>query len=305
METIGISGGTGFIGTSLATLLDKKGYNVIIFCREVKRIINNSHFAYWDPENEDCDINALSEINIMIHLAGAGIADKRWTAQRKKEIADSRIKGTRFLISQLKQNAPACKTFIAASAIGYYGPDRGDLAPYHEDTEHYSDFLANTCALWEKESLQAKSFARTVIFRFGIVLGKEKGAFPKFYDPVKWGLMPILGSGKQVYSWIHINDLIAMLYFAIAHTGMQGIFNAVSPQPVTNKELMKALAKARGGIKLPVYVPASALQLLLGEMSTEVLKSCTVSADKILGSGFTFQYPGLDSAVSDLATPIN
>ena len=302
MKIIGITGGTGFIGQHLTKLLVNNGHKVVIFTTRVaqKPVRQRVTFTHWDPDGGTFDISALKEVDAVVHLGGAGIADKRWTVARKKEIVDSRVKGTRFLLSQLKEFAPLCRSLIAASAIGFYGPDREGAIPFVETSMSGSDFLSNTCLQWEAESAAAEAFLRTVTLRFGIVLGKESGAFPQFAKPMSFGIMPILGSGKQITSWIEINDLCRLILFALNHENMTGIYNAVSPTPVTQKQLMRTIANEKSGIKIPIPVPAFVLKILLGEMSTEVLKSCTVSAKKTLEAGFIFHYPDLDAAVKNI-----
>lgn len=299
MNTIGITGGTGFVGQYLMRLLLEKGYKVTIFStgKELKPNNGPLRYASWDPVKRVIDARALAAVDGMVHLAGAGIADKRWTAARKQLIADSRIKGTEFIVSQLRNAGKHCQAFISASAIGFYGPDRG-TGPFTEDAPASPDFLGNTCRLWEEEAKKASAFTRTAILRLGIVLGAESGAFPQFAQPLSFGVMPILGPGSQVVSWIAVQDLARLFLHALQNDQMTGIFNAVAPTPVSEKELMKTIASVKGGISLPAPAPAFMLRLMLGEMSIEVLKSCTVSADKTLATGFRFQYPLLRKAVA-------
>lgn len=301
MLTIGITGGTGLVGMHLTKLFNDKGYKTIVFTRSRdKKSTGNVSYAYWNPDNGECDTNALQNMDVVIHLAGAGVADKRWTDARKKEILDSRVKGAQFLVAQLKAHAPNCRTMIGVSGIGYYGADKSNTPPFTEDMQPANDFLSNVCVQWEQAEMAAASFLRTVIFRIGIVLGNESGAYPELTKPMAFGIVPILSSGKQMVSWIHIDDLCRMMLYAIEHDNMQGTYNAVGHAPVTHKTLMKTIAKEKGGIKIPVPVPAFVLKIMLGEMSTEVLKSATVSANKILATGFTFKYNTLDSAVHAL-----
>jgi len=301
MKTVGITGGTGFVGRHLAKLLKEKGYKIVIFTTHPEKEHHGSGYtySYWDPRNNKCDLIALKQLDAVVHLAGAGIADKRWTKKRKKEIMNSRTEGTRFLVSQLKQHAPNCRTFIAASAIGFYGPDR-NTPPFIETAAPYKDFLGETCVLWEKESRAAAEFSRTVIFRFGIVMGKNGGAYPQFAKPISFGIMPIIGSGRQIISWIHVDDLRGLICFALEHDHINGVYNAVAPEPVSQKNLVKTIAHTKGGFKIPAKVPATMLKLMLGEVSSELLKSCTVSGEKILQEGFLFSYPKIDLAVRSI-----
>jgi uncharacterized protein (TIGR01777 family) len=299
MKTIGITGGTGFVGSHLTDLLVSKGYNVVIFTTRVaKRPAKpNVSYAHWSPEKGVFDINGLKEVNAVVHLGGAALADKRWTSQRKKEILDSRVKATDFLISQLREYAPQCTTLITASATGYYGPDKPGAGPFTEDAPAYNDFLGDVCRQWEAASLKAGEYYRTAIFRLGIVLGKESGAFHEFEWPMSFGIMPILGSGKQMVSWIEVNDLARLLLYALEHDQVSGIYNAVAPNHITHRQLMKTIASVKGGIKIPAPVPSFFLKLMVGEMSTEVLCSRTVSAEKVLRAGFTFDHPEITGAV--------
>ena len=274
MSIIGITGGTGLIGRHLTALLVEKGYKVIIFSRSAgKTGDKNISYTYWDPEKSEIDRAALGNIDCIIQLAGASVAQKRLTAKRKQEVINSRVQSTNFLLTQLKEQAPNCKTIIAASATGFYGPDTPGSIPFTETAPTYNDFLGETCRQWEDATEKANSFMRTVIIRIGIVLGKDGGAFPELAGPLSFGIMPILGSGKQVVSWIDIDDLAGLFLFALENEGISGVYNGVSPNPVTHKQLMYAIAREKGGLSIPAPVPAFALKIALGEMSTEVLKS--------------------------------
>ncbi len=303
MQTIGITGGTGFVGYQLAIQLTLLGYRVVIFTRAIHKTLQNDEikYSYWSPTEKKFDLTYLKDINAVIHLAGAGVADKRWSAKRKKEIVDSRILGTSFLIEKLKVHAPNCTTFIAASAIGFYGPDKiENKSAFDETANYFPDFLGTTCSAWEKESIQASTTMRTTIFRFGIVLGKNHGAFPQFAMPQNFGIKPILGSGKQIISWIHIEDICNAIIWALKGENIHGIYNAVTPNPVSQKQLMDTIDQYKKGFRIPIPVPSFMLKIGLGEMSIEVLKSTTVSADKIRKAGFEFKFSTIDKAVADL-----
>ena len=298
MKNIGITGGTGFVGSYLTDALKKDGYQVVIFTRDPEKHIKkpNTRYAYWCPEENKCDLTALKTLNGVINLAGASIAGKRWTSKRKQEIRESRIIGTQFLVEKLKEYAPNCSTFISASAIGYYGSDNNN-EPFKEEDKPAKDFLADTCLKWEQAAERAADTMRTVLLRFGIVIGKDGGMYKEFAKPIGLGIKPILGSGKQIISWIQVEDLVRLISASLTNTKISGAYNAVAPNPVSHEALVQAIAKQKGGVKIPVPVPAVAVKLMLGEMSTEVLKSCTVSAQKVLHTGFQFKYNNIDSAI--------
>lgn len=298
MKTIGITGGTGFIGRHLTKLLISKGYNVVIFTRSATNHASGSvSFAHWDVGKQEIDLPALAQIDAVVHLAGESIAEKRLTEKRKQEIVNSRVESTGFLLNQLRKHAPKCKTLVAASAMGFYGPDQPGMPPFTETAAAYDDFLGDTCRQWEAATLQAQDFLRTVIIRIGIVLGKDGGAFPELSRPLSFGMMPVLGTGKQVVSWIEVDDLARLFLFSVENGHLSGVYNGVSPHPIMHKELMHAIAKEKGGLAIPVPIPAFGLRLVLGEMSTEVLKSCTVSAAKTMEAGFRFDHPEIAGAL--------
>lgn len=301
MRTIGITGGTGFVGQHLTRLLTQGGNHVVIFTRKPEKARNTDKvtYCYWNPAENKCDLTCLGKLDAVVNLAGAGIADKRWTKKRKEEIVTSRVASTNFLVAQLRRHAPQCKTLVSASAIGYYGPDRTGK-PFRESDLAYNDFLGSTCRKWEQAAQQGAKDMRVVLLRFGIVLGKEDGAFKQLARPLSFGIMPVLGNGQQKVSWIHVKDLAQLISHAIEDQSMKGVYNAVAPEPVTHKALMETIAQEKGGASFGVPVPAFALKLMLGEMSTEVLKSSTVSAQKLKDTGFRFSYPDIRVAVRSL-----
>src|SRR5690606_4005909 len=237
MKNILITGGSGMIGRRLTSHLERKGYKVAWLSRKPKKKKQKS-FA-WDIENKTIEDKALSWCEGIIHLAGAGISDKRWTEQRKNEIRKSRTASTRLLYESIQKLDKKPEVFISASGINYYGFDTGSKL-IDENTSPGTDFLAEGVVQWEKEVLNFQTMGvRTVIIRTGIVLDRKEGALAQMMKPP---VTAPLGSGKQYMSWIHIHDLVSMYHFALSK-GISGIFNGVAPHPVLNKSLIKLAAK--------------------------------------------------------------
>jgi len=309
MATILLSGGTGMIGMHLQKFLTEKGYSLIVLTRDESNppaVMQDKNISYtkWNVEKGEIDHNAIASADHIIHLAGANIAEKRWTDKRKKEIVESRTQSAALLIKAIKEVPNKIKAVVSASAIGWYGADTNESRQYgfKEDAPAADIFLGNTCKLWEESIQPAEALnKRLVIFRFGIVLSKKDGALDEFKKPLKAGVAAILGNGEQIISWIHIDDLCRLLLFAIEHENISGVYNAVAPKPVSNKEFTLTLARQmRGKLYIPVYVPSFVLKIMLGEMSIEVLKSTTVNDEKIRKAGFNFLYPTVEAALENL-----
>jgi len=304
MQTVLITGGTGMIGQALAKQLIAKGYEVIILTRNPKRS-SRPHLTYakWDVAKQEIDVVAVGKANCIVHLAGEGVADKRWTDKRKQAIVDSRVQSGQFLVKVLSENKHQVTSFISASAIGWYGADTPQSVEQgFQETDAADDsYLGNTCKLWEESTAAIEKMGiRLVVFRIGIVLNKNGGALAEFLKPAKFALAPILGNGKQIISWIHYQDLCKMFQFAIENSNAKGVYNAVAPNPVTNKKLVLTIAKNTYPFYFPSWVPSFLLKIILGEMSIEVLKSTRVSAQKIQSTGFVFDYPLIEEAIKNL-----
>ncbi|MFZ1528037.1 MAG: TIGR01777 family oxidoreductase [Ferruginibacter sp.] len=307
MQTVLISGGTGFTGKHLTKILLQKGYRVIVLSRDAhsREPVSNMRYAHWDISKQEIDKTAISDADHIIHLAGAGVMDRRWSKKYMAEIADSRTRSASLLVNSLKTTTHKVQSFISASAIGWYGADTNSTA-FTEEAPASPGFLGETCRVWEAAADEATTLGiRVCKLRTGIVLGKGGGAFEKYSKPVKYGLVPIMSSGKQVMSWIHLDDICRMYLFGIENNQLQGNFNAVATVPESNRSFMLKLAKQmRGNRFIAFHIPAFALKLGLGKSSIEILKSCTVSNSKIKAAGFTFIYPTAEAALAELCRPL-
>lgn len=295
-----IVGGTGFIGRNIAPILTANGHRVTIVSRNPDKASAGpeAHVRGWDPSHADTVEHALREQDAVINLAGASIAEGRWTQARKEILRTSRIETTRMLVQALS-NLPATArphVFINASGVGYYGLEALDGA--HETTRSGTGFLADLCVEWEHEAFRATdSGIRTVCLRIGMVLGKDGGALQKMLLPFKLFLGGPIGNGTQPVSWIHVEDLGRLVATVLEHDSFHGPLNAASPHPVTMTEFCRQLGKALGRPSwLPV--PALALKLGLGEMSTLMTHGQSVYPRMAQQLGFIYKYSRLDSALA-------
>lgn len=297
-KNILITGASGLIGTSLTAMLLEKGYDVAHLSRT--RSTGKVQTFVWDINKHQLDEAALKSTNSIIHLAGAGIGEKRWTKKRKQEMLKSRIHSTRLLYDELQKGNHNVQTFVSASAVGYYGS--GDNEKVFDENDNPGEgFLAEVVYQWEKSIDQIADLGiRVVKIRIGIVLSEKGGALIKLIRPLKLYVGSPLGSGMQYVSWIHLDDLCRMFVKANEDHTIQGVYNAVAPHPVTNKEFTRTCAKVLHKPILLPNVPAFLLKLLLGEMADLVLKGVKVSSEKIQSTGFQFNYTELDDALRDL-----
>jgi len=308
MQTVLITGGTGLVGKALTKQLIDKGYNIIILTRNKDEIPKNKTqiptitYTIWNVEKKLIDVEAVQKADHIIHLAGAGVMDKRWNAAYKNIIQQSRIKSSELLVDVLKNNPNNVQTVVSASAIGWYGPDIIPGKMFVETDPADKSFLGETCRLWEESIAPVSQLGKRLVkLRTGIVLSNDGGAFPEFKKSLKFGVASILGNGRQMISWIHIDDLCRLYIAAIENNDLNGSYNAVASQPVNNKELTLMAARKSKAFFIPIHVPSFVLKIVLGEQSIEVLKSTTVSCEKIKQAGFQFLYPSIDSAISELS----
>ena len=308
MATVLISGGTGMIGNRLSQHLIERGYTIIILSRDKNKSSKNANLLYshWDVEKNIIDSEVVRKSDHIVHLAGAGVMDKKWTEAYKKIILSSRTKSAELIMNCLKNNEHHVKSFVSASAIGLYGADEKKINTGKGFTETdlaADDFLGKTVLLWEASTDPVALLGiRLVKLRTGIVLSNDGGALNEYKMPLRFGVAPVLGNGKQIISWIHIDDLCRMYCEAIENIYLNGSYNAVAPHPVSQKTLIVGLAqKLRNNFFTAVYIPAFLLKLRFGKRSIEILKSAWVSSKKVTSTGFTFLYPTMDAALNELA----
>lgn len=294
MKTILMTGATGFIGQHLLHFLKAKG-NAIRTLTTQSGKQKESDCYYWNPAKGIIDEQALTGVDIIVHLAGASIGTDRWTPERKQVLRDSRIVSTQLLFERVVELGIPLEAFITASATGIYGSFTTDHI-FSEVDPPADDFLGKLCQDWESA---ADAFAdvgiRTVKIRTGVVLSHDAPAFKKMTLPIRLGVGSALGSGKQYMPWIHIYDLCRIYAKAIREDGFSGVCNAVAPQHISNEELMRTLARK---LKRPFWfpaVPAWTLKLLFGEMSVILLEGSRVQPERLLENGFEFNFPTVDT----------
>ena len=255
----------------------------------------------WLPDQSKIELTDLQFFDAIINLAGENVSEGRWTEDRKEEIYKSRLDATLTLESYLRRGLLSTDCYIGASAMGIYGNRGKDHVDETTAIQMNADWFIRTVIDWEKAHQKiAQLGIRTVLMRIGIVLGNEGGALHEILEKAKPGILPIFGSGRQIWSWIHIEDLARMFIFAIESSSVSGIYNATAPQPVSNKELIEAIRKYIRPKKLVAQVPKFMLSILLGEMHRVLFDSTYMISDKIEKAGFLFDYPTIDKAAADL-----
>ena len=298
---VSITGGTGLIGRALARRLLELGHEVrLTGRRQPSDLEPGVSFTAWDALSGPPPADAVELADAIVHLAGESVA-QRWTAEAKARMRASRIEGTRRLVEALAATARRPATLISASAIGIYG-DRGDEW-LDEDCRPGEGFLGELARDWEQAAAGARALGvRVVLVRIGIVLDARGGALKRMLTPFRWGLGARLGSGRQWMSWIHLADLVELIVFGLQHAQIEGPVNAVAPNPVTNAEFTRVLARA---LRRPAILraPAFVLRAALGEMATVLLASQRVRPRAAMAAGFSFRFPELSRALADLLAP--
>ena len=295
---IAVTGATGLIGRELIEALTRDGIEVIALSRRVRATSHPIQMAFWDPANGQLDTSVLDGADAIVHLAGETISN-RWTRAQKERIRRSRVEGTRLIVETAKVLPQPPRVFVAASAIGFYG-DRGN-DELDETSPPGSGFLPEVCQDWEAEAARAQDFgARTVNLRIGVVLSTRGGALAKMLLPFKMGLGGPMGSGRQWMSWVHIDDVVAIIKFVLNNDNLHGPVNTTAPRPVRQAEFAKELGRALGR---PAIAPAPgfALRLILGEMAQSLLlEGQKVLPRRLEETGYTFQHPNLREALEDI-----
>ena len=297
-KNILITGATGLVGKQLVPYLQKQGHQVSILSREKINIPGVNVFV-WDVDQQTIDADALKGIDTIIHLAGAGIADKSWSVQRKQEIIDSRVKSAELLYKTIRETNAPIKTFVSASAVGYYGSRRDEFL--WENSDPGKGFLADCCIQWEAAADKGMAMGiRVVKVRIGLILSKKGGALAAMAMPIKFFVGAPLGSGKQWMPWIHLDDIVQIFTKAVEDETMQGAYNATAPYPASNKLLTKRIAWHLNRPVWPLNVPKAVLKVILGESSILALMSSNTTAQKILDTGYRFKYLDLDEALKNI-----
>lgn len=294
-----IAGGTGFIGGELVAQLRKKDHEVFLLSRsERKNADPKIHYLSWDGKSMGSWSEEMKAMDAVINLAGESIAEKRWSRAQKDKIIQSRVLATRAIVEAISKSDPKPKVLINASAVGYYGNvPEGEVSETHAKG---TGFLAETCDAWENEAKRAQALGlRTVFLRIGIVLEKGGGALSKILPPFQMFAGGPLGSGKQWFPWIHRDDVVGIILFALENESLLGPVNTTAPNPVTMRDFCRDLGNA---IHRPSWapVPAFALNILLGEMSSMLLGGQKAVPEKLLKHHFNFKFPVLGGALDDI-----
>ena len=300
MKTV-IAGGTGFLGSALARQLTSEGHEVVILARQRSSAQPppRTTYAPWTPDGTSGGWrNALQNADVIVNLSGESIAARRWSPAQKTRIKQSRLDATRSLTAAIQELATPPRAFVSASAVGYYG-NRGDET-LTEASSPGNDFLAEVCKAWETAAMEVRDLTRVAIIRTGLPLDRRGGALPKMLLPFSMFAGGPMGSGRQYMPWIHLQDWVRLVTFAIQHEGARGPLNATGPNPATNAEFAKALGHA---LKRPSFMPAPAfaLRLALGEMADALLLSGQrVLPVRAADLGFAFRFADLDDALADI-----
>ena len=301
MKSILISGGTGLIGSKLLESLNRSKYKIYVLTRKRSFIKDDVHYINWNPENLELNFSEIKNLYSVISLVGQSIDGQIWTKSYKKKLLNSRVDTTKLLFEKIKDLKIKPESFISASAIGYYKLDT--LEPQEEKDLPGKSFLSKLVQEWEDEISKFKSLkVRTTIFRIGLVFSKKGGILKKLYPLFKLFLGVPLGTGNQIMSWIHEDDMGNLIIRALEDKSLKGTFNAVAPQRTTNIIFTKSLLKVLNRFSYPSFikVPSFFLKIILGEQSKLILNGLNVSSKKLIKANYKFKFPELKSALKSI-----
>jgi len=294
-----IAGGTGLVGERLIELLDKKIYDIYVLTRSDKKSSTEVKYIQWDVTSRALSFDALKDTFAVINLAGAGIADERWTDERKEVILNSRINSVETLINAFRESDEKPELYIGASAIGFYG-ENGDQR-INENGNPGQGFLSEVCEKWEEEHFKLEdNFKRLAILRIGIVLSTKGGVLKEILKASSAGIYGYFGDGSTYYSWIHIDDLCRIMIFLLENQDSKGVFNATAPEPITIKKLVGSVKKAKSAFGIVVPVPVFSLKLMLGEMAQMLVTSMRIIPEKLLNTDFYYKFTDPVEAIRNL-----
>ncbi len=300
MSRVLITGANGLIGTRLTEILLAEGFEVCCLKRKQSRIASETAKSFlWDIDKREVDEKAFDGVSAIIHLAGAGVGEKRWNAKRKKEIIDSRVESANLIFDFLARHKHEVKTFISASAVGYYGDCGNELVT--EERNAGKDFLSQVCTKWEESARQfSKVGIREVRSRFGIVLSKNGGALAELIRTIPFGFATYFPKPNLYYPWIHVDDVCFILVHALKNESLNGAFNVTTPAPMLVKDLMREILFTAKSKAILFPVPPIGLKLMLGEMSELLLSSQRCSAEKIVSTGYKFIFEDIKEALANI-----
>lgn len=291
-----IAGGTGLIGTALQEAARQLSWEVDILSRQV-----GPGFIHWNPEAHQIDLNSPIAYDAIINLAGVPIAGRRWTSARKAAIQDSRIQAAATLEKYLRSGMLKASIYIGASAIGIYGDHGKEVVDEQTPIAQDDDWMVRTVVNWENAHQKLESLSiRVATFRIGLVLSRKGGALKEMLMTAPFGFLGVFGTGRQYWSWIHIDDLVNAMMMAIEKPEMKGIFLAVAPYPVTNRMLTKEVSEAYKPQRLLLPLPRIVLSLLLGKMHVMLFQSLNGHPVRLLEHGYAYKYPMIDQAIKVL-----
>jgi uncharacterized protein (TIGR01777 family) len=299
MAIVLISGGTGLVGKALTKKLISDGHEVRILSRNPQSSATIKSY-YWNVEQNKIDETAFDNVQHIVHLAGSGIADKRWTKARKKDIINSRVNSIALITSVLKKKNIQLQSFVGASAIGIYGMVTSQHL-FTEEDKGEMDFLTDSCQQWEKSYDAIKTISsKKSIIRIGVVLSNKGGALKKLIPIFNLGLGSPVGSGKQYMPWIHLTDLVNIFNDALFNPTYNGVYNAVAPEHITNTTFSKQLAKSLSKPYFLPNVPSIMLKVIFGSMANVLLKGSRISDKKLKDTGFVFTFPLIEGALNEI-----